>query len=94
MTETQDSQDVSTKLERIARLAKEKPGVSLLTLAHHIDVNWLREAYRHTRKDGARGVDGQSAEQLLTAESLRRDLTVDPISRSRTMIGRSRTLAA
>lgn len=63
MTETQDSQDVSTKLERIAKLAKDKPGVSLLTLAHHIDVNWLREAYRRTRKDGARGVDGQSAEQ-------------------------------
>jgi group II intron reverse transcriptase/maturase len=32
-------------------------------LAHHIDVNWLREAYRRTRKDGALGVDGQSAEQ-------------------------------
>lgn len=63
MTETQNSQDVSTKLERIAKLAKEKPGVSLLTLAHHIDVNWLREAYRRTRKDGARGVDGQGAEQ-------------------------------
>jgi group II intron reverse transcriptase/maturase len=63
MTETQRSQDVSTKLERIAKLAKAKPGVSLLTLAHHIDVDWLREAYRRTRKGGARGVDGQSAEQ-------------------------------
>jgi RNA-directed DNA polymerase len=61
MTETQSSQDVSTKLERIAKLAKEKPGVRLQTLAHYIDVNWLREAYRRTRKDGARGVDGQSA---------------------------------
>jgi hypothetical protein len=28
-----------------------------------IDVIWLREAYRRTRKDGALGVDGQSAEQ-------------------------------
>src|SRR4051812_49991294 len=63
MTETQNSQDVSTKLERIAELAKRKPGVSLLTLAHHIDVDWLREAYRRTRKDGARGVDGQSADE-------------------------------
>jgi RNA-directed DNA polymerase len=61
MTETQGSQDVSTKLERIAKLAKGKPGVSLLTLAHHIDMNWLREAYRRTRKDGARGVDGGRA---------------------------------
>jgi RNA-directed DNA polymerase len=62
MTETQSSQDVSTKLERIAKLARDKPGVSLLTLAHHIDVDWLREAYRRTRKNGARGVDGQNAE--------------------------------
>jgi group II intron reverse transcriptase/maturase len=61
MTEAQNSLDISTKLERIAKLAKEKRGVSLLTLAHHIDVNWLREAYRRTRKDGAPGIDGQSA---------------------------------
>lgn len=63
MTETQSSLDVSTKLERIAKLARDKPGVSLLTLAHHIDVDWLREAYRRTRKDGALGVDGQGAAQ-------------------------------
>ena len=63
MTEAQNSLDTSTKLERIAKLAKEKRGVSLLTLAHHIDANWLREAYRRTRKDGARGVDGVSAQQ-------------------------------
>jgi group II intron reverse transcriptase/maturase len=39
------------------------PDRPLTTLAHHIDVDWLREAYRRTRKDGARGIDGQSAEQ-------------------------------
>jgi group II intron reverse transcriptase/maturase len=33
------------------------------TLAHHIDVEWLAEAYRRTRKDGAVGIDGQTAEQ-------------------------------
>jgi group II intron reverse transcriptase/maturase len=38
------------------------PDRPLTTLAHHIDVDWLREAYRRTRKDGARGIDGQSAE--------------------------------
>ena len=54
---------VSTKLERIATLAKEKPGVALTTLAHHIDLEWMREAYRRTRKDGATGVDGQSADE-------------------------------
>jgi len=63
MTETSSSQDISTKLERIAKLAREIRGATLKTLAHHIDVNWLREAYRRTRKDGALGVDGVSAEQ-------------------------------
>lgn len=42
-------------------MARQMPGVPLTTLAHHIDEDWLREAYRRTRKDGARGVDGRSA---------------------------------
>ena len=29
---------------------------------HHIDIYWLRQAYALTRKDGAVGVDGQTAE--------------------------------
>jgi RNA-directed DNA polymerase len=61
MGETLSSQTVSTKLERIAELARNKPGAVLTTLAHHIDMDWLREAYRRTRKDGASGVDGRSA---------------------------------
>jgi len=63
MGETQSSPTVCTKLERIASIAREKPDVALTTLAHHIDVDWLREAFQRTRKDGARGVDGQSAQQ-------------------------------
>jgi retron-type reverse transcriptase len=51
---------VSTKLQRIAELAREAPERVLYTLAHHIDVEFLREAFRRTRKDGATGVDGQS----------------------------------
>jgi RNA-directed DNA polymerase len=31
------------------------------TLAHHIDLEWLQEAYQRTRKDGAPGIDGQTA---------------------------------
>src|SRR5437868_14032764 len=62
MAETWGSSTVSTKLERIAKLAKEAPQRVLTTLAHHIDVEWLHEAYRRTRKDGATGVDGQTAE--------------------------------
>jgi retron-type reverse transcriptase len=52
---------ISTKLEQIAKRAKEMPGVAFNTLAHCIDIEWLREAYRRTRKDGAVGVDGQTA---------------------------------
>lgn len=44
-------------------MARKMPGVALITLAHHIDENWIREAHRRTRKDGARGVDGQSAKE-------------------------------
>ena len=36
--------------------------MALRTLAHHIDVEWLKEAHRRTRKDGAKGVDGVSAD--------------------------------
>jgi group II intron reverse transcriptase/maturase len=61
MSEAQDSTDISTRLARIAEIAERKPGEGLETLAHHIDIAWLREAYRRTRKDGAVGVDGQTA---------------------------------
>jgi RNA-directed DNA polymerase len=63
MTETSGSKIISTKLEQIANMAKTMPGVAFTTLAHHIDVEWMREAYRRTRKSGALGVDGQSAGQ-------------------------------
>jgi group II intron reverse transcriptase/maturase len=63
MAETSSSESVSTKLERIAKLAKDAPQMVLTTLAHHIDLDWLQQAYERTRKDGATGVDGQTAEQ-------------------------------
>ena len=63
MAEPQSSVDVSTKLERVAKQAREAPDLAFRSLAHLIDIDWLREAYRRTRKDGALGVDGQSAEQ-------------------------------
>ena len=49
MAETSSSTTVSTKLERIAKLAREMPQAALTTLAHYIDIDWLREAYRRTR---------------------------------------------
>lgn len=63
MTGTMSSDSISTRLQKIARLARNMPEAVLTTLAHHIDVDFLREAYRRTRKDGAVGVDGQTAEE-------------------------------
>ena len=63
MAETSGSITVSTKLERIAKLAREMPQAALTTLAHHIDIDWLREAYRRTRKNGATGVDRETADE-------------------------------
>jgi RNA-directed DNA polymerase len=63
MSGTSSPQSISTKLGRIAELARNAPTMAFTTLAHHIDVDWLREAYRRTRKDGATGVDGKSAEE-------------------------------
>jgi RNA-directed DNA polymerase len=60
MTGTPNSEAVSTKLQRIAELARSMPQTALTNLSHHIDVEWLREAFRRTRKDGAAGVDGQT----------------------------------
>lgn len=73
MNETSSSESISTKLERIAQLAKKAPEMVFTTLAHHIDLDWLREAYRRTRKDGATGVDGETAEQY--AEKLDENLS-------------------
>ncbi len=61
MTRTPNLESVSTRLQRIAQLAREDPERVLVSLAHHIDVDLLQEAYRRTRKDGAPGVDGQTA---------------------------------
>ena len=56
-----DPANLSTKRQRIAELARTKPGVALCSLHHVIDLDWMKEAYRLTRKDGAPGVDGVTA---------------------------------
>jgi group II intron reverse transcriptase/maturase len=57
------SKTIYTKRERIAELAREAPEMAFTSLNHYIDLDWLKEAYRLTRKDGALGVDGQSASE-------------------------------
>jgi RNA-directed DNA polymerase len=61
MQRTQTLDNVSTKLQRIAELARKAPTMAIRTLAHHIDVEFLHVAYQQTRKDGAVGVDEQTA---------------------------------
>ena len=61
MAGRQGSRPVSTKQARIANIAKLNRGAAIRSLSHHIDLDWMREAYRQTRKDGAVGIDGQTA---------------------------------
>ncbi len=63
-----NSEHVLTKQERIAALAKQSPEMAFTSLAYLMDIDWLMEAYRRARKDGAVGVDG------VTAEEYERDL--------------------
>lgn len=58
-----NSTSVSTKQERIAALAKQSPSMAFTSLAYLMDMDWLKEAYRRTRKDGATGVDGVTADE-------------------------------
>ncbi len=62
MAETPSSSTMSTGRQRIAELAKQAPSLSFTNLAQHITFYTLLVAYIRTRKDGAVGVDGQTAE--------------------------------
>ena len=65
--------NLSTKRQRIAELARAKSGVALSTLHHVLDLEWMREAYRLTRKDGAPGIDGVTAAEY--AQNLEANLS-------------------
>jgi retron-type reverse transcriptase len=47
--------------------------VALSSLHHVIDLEWMKEAYRLTRKDGAPGIDGVTANEY--AKNLEANLT-------------------
>ena len=57
------SPTVTTKLQQIAEQAARDPARVFWTLAHLIDEDFLREAYRHTSKASAAGIDGVTAKQ-------------------------------
>jgi group II intron reverse transcriptase/maturase len=64
---------VSTRQRRPAELAQQAPQRGFTSLNHHLDLPWLVEAYKRTRKDGAPGVDGQTGDDY--GLSLRDNLT-------------------
>jgi hypothetical protein len=62
MQDTQEFWDnMYTKQQRIAEAAEKHSGESLVSVSHHIDVEWMYCAYEWTRKDGAAGIDGVTA---------------------------------
>src|SRR6478752_10044051 len=81
MPGTPSPDPISTRRQRIAELARRSPRVALTTLAHHIDIDWLFTAYLRTRKDGAVGVDGQTAE----------DYAADLEGNLRSLLGRAKS---
>ena len=56
------SPTVTPKLQRIAAQAAHDPDRVFTTLAHLIDEDFLREAYRQTSKASAAGIDGVTAQ--------------------------------
>ena len=63
---------VLTKQQRIAELAQRLPELAFTSLAYHIDLQWLEEAYHQTRKDGDPGIDDVTGKEY--AENLHENL--------------------
>lgn len=51
-----------TKRQWIAEQAREHPERVFTSLHHLIDLDWMFEAWALTRKDGAAGIDGRTAD--------------------------------
>lgn len=58
-----NSESVLTKQQRIANMAERSPSMSFTSLAYLMDIEWLKTAFYRTRRDGAPGVDGQTARE-------------------------------
>ena len=61
MTDSLKTEAVFTRQQRIAELAKQSREFAFLSLNHYLDLYWLEAAYAQARKDGAVGVDKQTA---------------------------------
>ncbi len=63
MSDTKRSELISTQLRQIAEQAIDHPDRVFTTLIHRMDVDFLREAYRRLRKDGAPGLSAVTANE-------------------------------
>ena len=54
---------VSTKQQRIAKLAKQSPEMGFTSLNHYLDEEWMREAFKRIRKKSSPGLDGVTVEE-------------------------------
>jgi len=63
MAEPLNSGPISTRLQRIAELARERPETAFRSIHHIIDLEFLKDAHGRVRKDGAVGVDGLTAQE-------------------------------
>ncbi|TLM72834.1 reverse transcriptase domain-containing protein, partial [Microbulbifer harenosus] len=61
MSQTQSANSMSTALLRLATLGQEHPQRCFTNLNQYLTKDVLRAAFHQTRKDGAAGVDGQTA---------------------------------
>lgn len=52
--------DVLTKQNRIAEIARKYRDEALVTLHHHIDLEWMQQAYKRIKPRTSPGVDGQT----------------------------------
>ena len=53
-------ESVSTRRQRIVLAAQRNRHEPLIALNHHMDLNWMAEAFRGLRKNAALGIDGQT----------------------------------
>jgi group II intron reverse transcriptase/maturase len=81
MAGAQEPDTVSTRQQRIAQLAQQDKQMAFTSLNHHLNLSWLLEAYRSTRKDGAPGVDGQTVQ----------DYAADLVANLRSLLDRAKS---
>ncbi|MDR4497106.1 MAG: hypothetical protein MRK02_04160 [Candidatus Scalindua sp.] len=60
---TESGNKLSTKLKRLAEIARQEPTTKFTSLAHLLDEECLKESYRELNRDAAIGIDHISYEE-------------------------------